>query len=83
MGIQEEKTVECARLGIEKYCQWLKKIQAPSVYKDLNPELEFDKGQLDLVAEKIWKVCGRKVGKLVPLQIGDIKSILYAGNESL
>lgn len=83
MGIQEEKTVECARLGIEKYCQWLKKIQAPSVYKDLNPELEFDKGQLDLVAEKIWKVCGRKVGKLVPLQIGDIKSILYAGNEPL
>ena len=69
--------------GNRKILSVAEKIQAPSVYKDLNPELEFDKGQLDLVAEKIWKVCGRKVGKLVPLQIGDIKSILYAGNESL
>lgn len=81
MGVSTEDDLEAASLGIEKYCRWLEEVGAPGTYKELNPNLDFSKEDLEIVADKIWKVCRGKVGRLVPLSREDIRSILYAGCE--
>lgn len=83
MGILEENDIEAARMGIEKYCQWLKKVGAPATYKDLNSEEGFTNEQLDQVAQKIWTVCEGKVGHLLKLKFNDIQEILYSGVKPL
>ena len=83
MRIDEKDDPKAAGKGINAFIGWLKKIGAPQTYSDLNPELKFEDNELDIVAEKIWNVCHGQVGKLVPLELTDIKEILYAGKNEL
>lgn len=83
MGVTEEDDEKAAVLGVQRYMEWLGKIGAPKVYRDLNQEKDFGERELDVVVEKIWKVCAGQVGKLVPLSKEDIRSILYQGNNDL
>jgi alcohol dehydrogenase YqhD (iron-dependent ADH family) len=83
MNIDCDNDKEAAALGVSAYIDWLKKIGAPQKYSDLSAEVVFSDEELLLVAEKIWKVCKGKIGKLTPMSFEDIKSILFAGKMEL
>lgn len=83
MKVTEKDDEKAAVLGVQRYIEWLGKIGAPKVYRDLNQERDFGEKELDIVVEKIWKVCAGKVGRLVPLSKEDIRNILYQGNNIL
>jgi alcohol dehydrogenase YqhD (iron-dependent ADH family) len=83
MGIVCNNEKEAAILGVSAYIEWLKKVQAPQAYSDLSDTINFDDDQLSIVAQKIWRICNGKIGKLTPMSFEDIKAVVFAGKREL
>jgi alcohol dehydrogenase YqhD (iron-dependent ADH family) len=83
MGVASRDDKEAAKLGVDAYIEWLKRVKAPRVYSDLSHAIEFDDKELLVVADKVWRICKGKIGKLTPMSFEDIKAILLAGKREL
>lgn len=86
MGIDCDDDEKAAVLGVDAFIEWLKKMDAPQTLYDLSQTIDFSDSELDIVADKIWKICDGEhgnIGKLTVMSYEDIKNILYACREEL
>jgi len=74
----DDKTT--AEESVKQYLIWLKSIQAPQSYMDIaKPGQEISIKGLQHVAETAYSIYDKKIGKLVSLNLDEVKELLIAG----
>lgn len=82
MGISSEDDLTAARLGIDAYIAWLRKIGAPQSYRDLSDVIEFSDEELLRVANNAWRIYSGNIGRLYKMSKDDIIDILMQGKSN-
>lgn len=76
-GIEEGGVIQKARAGIEKYVEWLVRINAPDTLQELTGQ-DIPDEKLKLIAKRTFEDAGGKVGIMVELEEKDVYEILKA-----
>lgn len=78
LNIYEKNDKAASLKGVEAYKNWIKKVGGPVTFFDLG-DREFKDEELEHVAKTAWKVYKGKIGRLRPLNLEEVITILKNG----